>query len=81
MTRKSYMKPREFKRIIEQLFGKQRGNQAKMAKKMKKSEMTISRYCTGMTPIGGTEAELARMMLREKRRKDKESLQTIEDLL
>lgn len=61
MTRKASMTPAEAKSITMEVYGS--GGQTKLAADIERGEVTVSRWLTGHTPIGSTEAKLLRMLL------------------
>jgi hypothetical protein len=61
MSRHSDMRPVEAKAIITEVYGV--CGQIKMAADIKRGAVTISRWCSGVTPIGTAEATLLRLIL------------------
>lgn len=61
MSNQSNMKPDEARSIIFEVYG-ERG-QVKAAAELERGQVTISRWCTGVTPVRAMEALLLRMIL------------------
>lgn len=61
MSKPSDMRPEEVQAIITEVYGPR--GQTRAAAEIQRGEVTISRWCSGTTPVATTEALLLRMIL------------------
>ncbi len=56
------MTPKELKNIVTYMYSAEPGGQRQLAADMDTTEVTISRWATGFSPIGKVEARLIRLL-------------------
>lgn len=61
---KSHMTTQELREAMAYLYpGPERGRQRKLAKDVNVTEVSVSRWCSGVTPVGASMARLIRMLV------------------
>lgn len=66
---KTYKTPTEMDDILIELYGTAYGSQRKLAEAIGKHEVSISRYCSGASPVDKTTAKLIDALVEKHRRK------------
>ncbi len=69
---KTYKTPTEMDDILIELYGTAYGSQRKLAEAIGKHEVSISRYCSGASPVDKTTAKLIDALVEKHRRKRKQ---------
>lgn len=71
MSRKTHKTPEQMRNALVELYGSAYGSQRQLAKDLGRHEVSVSRYCTGDSPVDETTARLIDALLEKHRAKHK----------
>jgi hypothetical protein len=69
--RKTHKTPAQLEAILLELYGTLYGSQRKLAAEIGRHEVSVSRYCTGDSPVDLTTSKMIDAVLEKHRRKHK----------